>query len=569
ETFVFATAAAAAPAAADRGTAGERFGGDLFRRVLEQSAEMFLYVQDAAGKLEFVSPGVAAVLGWTPGELAGRALSELRAEEDAPPRPGPPEGSMRYATFRHRDGGLRYLELVELPLPRPGKGSVQGLARDVTRQKEVEEQLVHEALHDPLTGLPNRALFMDRLQHTARSAVRSPGATYALLAVDVDDFKRINDGLGHEVGDRVLVEIATRLQRCVRPGDTVCRLGGDEFAVLLHAIGEARDATRVADRIRAELVSPFRYPPHELFVTTSIGIAVSSIAADDPRELLRHADTALYRAKDGGKARYEVFDRAMHESTLERLQLEADLRNAVRGDGLSLLYQPVVSVASGRISSFEALVRWRHPQRGTLTADQFVPVAEETGLVAAIDRWVLREACRQIQAWQQQFGERSPRVSVNVSARELVAPDTVEHVRRTLAETGAPASLLRLEVREGVLADPRAEAAVKALRATGVVVQMDHFGTVGSPVGLLRRLAIDGLKLAPSLLQQPAHADVLAAIVGLAHALNLQVVAGGIETEQQMTALRATACDFAQGYLVSAPVDAEQARRMLVRDLPV
>jgi diguanylate cyclase (GGDEF)-like protein len=490
-------------------------------------------------------------------------------EEAAPRRTGTPEGTVSYCAFRHRDGSVRHLELLELPLPRSARGGVQGLARDVTRQKEVEDQLVHEALHDPLTGLPNRALFLNRLQHTARAAGRSPGATFALLAVDIDEFKRINDRLGHEVGDRLLVDIAARLQHCVRPGDTVCRLGGDEFTVLLSNIGDAGDATRVADRIRAELVTPFRYAPHELFVTTSIGIAVSSVGgADDPRELLRHADTALYRAKENGKARYEVFDRAMHERALERLQMEADLRNAVRGDGLSLLYQPVVYVADGRISSFEALVRWRHPQRGTLTADQFVPVAEETGLVAAIDRWVLREACRQIALWQQQFGDRSPHVSVNVSARELVAPDTVEHVRRTLADTGARPTLLRLEVSEGALADPRAEAAVSALRGLGVVVQMDHFGTVGSPVALLRRLAIDGLKLAPSLLQQPEHAEILAAIVGLAHALDLEVVAGGIETDEQMHALRATECDFAQGFLVSEPVDAEQARRMVARDLP-
>ncbi len=543
--------------------------GEILRHVVDGSAALFFYHQDADGLLEYVSPGVSRVLGYAPDELVGTPLCRL-ADVGQPEIPGRDgvggdyDGA-RVACFRHRSGRTVFLELIESPVRRDGaEAGVQGLARDVTRQKRLEEQLVHEALHDPLTGLPNRALFLDRLQHTARAATREPGALFALLLVDVDDFKRVNDQMGHELGDRVLIDIAARLQRCVRPGDTVCRLGGDEFTVLLHSIHDPGDVTRVADRIRAELVSPFRLSPHELFVSTSIGIAVSSTAGNDLGELMRQADTALYRAKEGGKARYELFDREMHESTLARLQLESDLRTAVRGDGLTLQYQPVISVETGRITSFEALVRWRHPERGTLSAGQFVPVAEDTGLVAAIDRWVLREACRQLYAWQRHFGDRSPRVSVNISLRELLSSDGVENVRRVLAETGAKPSLLRLEVSEAVLGDPRVEEVLRGLGALGVVVQVDQYGTVGSTPGSLRRLAVDAVKVHRSVLAQSgADPEVLRAIVSLAHALNLPVVASGVETEEQMGSLRDVGCDFVQGFFVGGPVDADEARRMM------
>jgi diguanylate cyclase (GGDEF)-like protein/PAS domain S-box-containing protein len=550
--------------------AGLASGGDeVLREIVDGSAELFFYHQGPSGVLEYVSPGVSRVLGYAPDELVGTVLPRLASVDGAAPADGaeaPAEnGGPRVEAFRDRRGRTVYLELIEAPVRRAGDAAgVQGLARDVTRQKRIEEQLVHEALHDPLTGLPNRALFLDRLQHIGRAATRTPGTLFALLLVDVDDFKQINDHMGHELGDRVLVDIAARLQRCVRPGDTVCRLGGDEFTVLLSSIHEAGDATRVADRIRAELVSPFRLTPHELFVTTSIGIAVSGTAGNDLAELMRQADTALYRAKAGGKARYEVFDREMHESTLERLQMESDLRTAVRGDGLSLLYQPVISMETGLITSFEALVRWRHPSRGTLEARHFVPVAEDTGLVGAIDRWVLREACRQIFAWHRLFGDRSPRVSVNVSARELLSHDGVEHVRRVLAETGADASLLRLEVPESVLGDPRVDEVLRALRGLGVVVQVDQYGTVGSPPASLRRLEVEAVKVHRSVLQQEAgNPEVLRAIVGLAHALQLVVVVGGVETDEQMTRLRSLGCDFVQGFFLSGPVDAEEARRMM------
>ncbi|HSU13079.1 putative bifunctional diguanylate cyclase/phosphodiesterase [Longimicrobium sp.] len=542
----------------------------VLREIVDGSAELFFYHQDGAGVLEYVSPGVSRVLGYAPEELVGTPLERLA--EPCPAGPAPEaaaeNGASHIHAFRDRRGRTVYLELIEAPVRRgSGDAGVQGLARDVTRQKRLEEQLVHEALHDPLTGLPNRALFLDRLQHTARASTRDPGALFAILLVDVDDFKHINDRMGHELGDRVLVDIAGRLQQCVRPGDTVCRLGGDEFTVLLHSIGDPGDATRVADRIRAELVSPFRLSPHELFVTTSIGIAVSGTAGNDLAELMRQADTALYRAKAGGKARYEVFDREMHESTLARLQLESDLRTAVRGGGLSLQYQPVISMETGLISSFEALVRWRHPSRGTLEARHFVPVAEDTGLVGAIDRWVLREACRQLHAWQRQFGERSPRVSVNVSARELLSHDGVEHLRKVLAETGAEPSLLRLEVPESVLADSRVEEVLRALRGLGVVVQVDQYGTVGSTPASLRRLEVEAVKVHRSVLQQEAgDPEVLRAIVSLAHALHLVVVVGGVETDEQMTRLRSMGCDFVQGFFLCGPVDAEEARRMMVTE---
>lgn len=547
-------------------------GEEIFRHIVDGSADLFFYQQNAAGELEYVSPGVARVLGYAPHELVGTRLDRLVEAVPlggSPPRDG--GGEERAARFRHRGGRTLYLDFIEAPVTRNGRpAGVQGLARDVTRQKHLEERLVHEALHDPLTGLPNRALFMDRLQHTTRAAAREPGTLFGLLLVDVDDFKAINDRMGHELGDRVLVDIAARLQRCVRPGDTVCRLGGDEFTILLHTIHEAGDATRVADRIRAELVFPFRLYPHELFVTTSIGIAVSATAGSDTDGLVRQADTALYRAKHGGKARYEVFDRAMHESTLARLQLEADLRSAVRGGGLSLHYQPVVCVATGRISGFEALVRWRHPTRGTLAAEHFVPVAEDTGLVAAIDRWVLREACRQLSAWHRQLGGRSPRVSVNVSLRELLSPDGVDHVRRVLAETGAEPSLLRLEVSERMLGNERVEEVLRGVRALGVAGQVDQYGTVGSTPASLRRMAVEAVKVHRSvLLQAAADPEVLRAIVDLAHALHLPVVASGVETDEQLRGVRATGCDFAQGFFLGGPVDAEEARRMLVRDLPV
>jgi diguanylate cyclase (GGDEF)-like protein/PAS domain S-box-containing protein len=453
--------------------------------------------------------------------------------------------------------------------PHPPLGVVHLFAEDITGRRDVEEQLRHGALHDPLTGLPNRHLFMERLARSILHAREREDHVFAVLFLDLDRFKVVNDSLGHHVGDDLLAVVARRLAGCIRQEDTVARFGGDEFAILLTDIGEAGFAAGVAERILGEIAAPINLQGYEVFTSASIGIALSSSAYGRPEYLLRNADMAMYRAKAAGKGRYEVFDRTMHAQALVRLQQETDLRRALERGELRLFYQPIVDLGSGRIEGVEALARWEHPERGWIPPGDFIPMAEETGLIHGVGQWVLEEACRALRGWR---NGRPLTVSVNLSGRQFTQPDLVEQVSRTLDETGADPRGLKLEVTESVVME-NPESAVETLRslkALGIETYMDDFGTGYSSLSSLHRLPLDALKIDRSFVSRigadPEATVLVRTIATLAHSLGLSVVAEGVETPQQLCLLRELGCEYAQGYLFSPAVDAEAARALLQAD---
>jgi diguanylate cyclase (GGDEF)-like protein/PAS domain S-box-containing protein len=435
------------------------------------------------------------------------------------------------------------------------------LGSDITERRRVESQLLHDAFHDALTGLPNRALFLDRLGNALARAQRGRHH-FAVLFLDLDRFKLVNDSLGHLVGDGLLVEMSRVLARAVRPGDTVARLGGDEFTILLDDVVDPDEATRVAQRIQEALATPFDLEGKEVFATASIGIAFSNAGYARPEDVLRDADTAMYQAKASGKARHQVFDASMHSRAMRLLELENDLRRAVERDAFILHFQPVVQIDDGHIVAFEALVRWDHSQRGLVAPAEFISLAEETGLIDAIGRWALREACLTRQSWRQ---NQPLSVNVNLSSRQLSQPDLVGSVAEVLRETGLAPEHLTLEITEtAVMQSPEsAVGLLRGLKELGARVCIDDFGTGYSSLNYLLRLPADVLKIDRSFVsalgRDERNDKILAAIVSLGGSLGLAVVAEGVETEEQRSRLEALGCPYAQGYLFSRPVDATSA----------
>jgi diguanylate cyclase (GGDEF)-like protein/PAS domain S-box-containing protein len=442
--------------------------------------------------------------------------------------------------------------------------------RDVTERKLAERQLVHDAFHDALTFLPNRSRFTELLSRSLARARIDDQYSFAMLFLDLDRFKVVNDSLGHTVGDELLVAVARRLEQCVRPGDTVARLGGDEFTVLIDVTSSVHDATRVAERIMVELQRPFYLQGQDVFVSASIGIALSATGYVLPADLLRDADLAMYRAKANGKSRYEVFDQQMHAHAVALLQLETDLRLAIERREFRLLFQPVVSLATGRIAGVEALVRWQHPQRGLISPDAFLSVAEETGLVVPMGNWVLREACRQLAVWRRDCPSAEDiSVSVNLSARQFVHPELVSRVTDALGRSGLPANRLRLEFTESVLIDregPVIETFAR-LRALGIRLDLDDFGTGYSSLGYLHRFALDGLKIDRSFVgnigDAGERAEIVRTIVALANNLGMEVIAEGVETPAQLAVLQEVRCDLVQGYLFGGALTADEVTERL------
>ena len=442
--------------------------------------------------------------------------------------------------------------------------------RDVTERKSAERRLVHDAFHDALTQLPNRALFTDLLGRSLGRSRRREDYQFALLFLDIDRFKVVNDSLGHGIGDQLLVAVARRLERCVRPGDTVARLGGDEFTILVDDIEGVADATRVADRIQHELGLPFNLSGQDVFTSASIGIALSATGYRTPDELLRDADLAMYRAKALGKARYEVFDVNMHAHAVSLLQLETDLRRALDREEFRVVYQPVIEARSRRIIGFEALARWQHPQRGLVMPASFIPVAEETGLIVPVGRAVLREACRQLHEWHVQFPRDPPlTMRVNLSAKEFRQPDLEDQIARSLGAWELPAGSLRLEITESGVMD-HAETAVELLRRLrhlGVCLDLDDFGTGYSSLSYLHRFELDALKVDRVFVRaigaKGENAEIARTIVGLARSLGLDVIAEGVETREQLDVILALGCELVQGHLFAPALSAEAARALL------
>lgn len=443
----------------------------------------------------------------------------------------------------------------------------EGTIEDVSKRKQAEERLLHDALHDKLTGLPNRALFMERLGRSLSRTRRMTDYRFAVLFVDLDRFKNVNDSLGHLAGDQLLQMTSRKLEACVRPGDTVARMGGDEFALLLDDIESDETATHVADRIQKRLSMPMRINNQEIFSTASIGIVLGDAQYQQPEDLLRDSDMAMYKAKTSGKAHHEFFDIGMKNKATTLLQLESDLRRAVQRNEFKLEYQPIVSLVAGRIAGFEALVRWRHPERGTVSPGDFIPLAEDTGLILPIGRWALREACRQITVWQNSSrGKMLPlTMAVNLSARQFGQPDLVRYVEGVLRQCNLDPRYLKLEITESVImgnADA-ATAMLLQLKELGVKLSIDDFGTGYSSLSYLHRFPINSLKIDRSFVSRMDVSDeneeIVRTIVTLAHNLKMDVIAEGVETAEQLAHLRALECHYGQGYYFGGPMDGTTA----------
>jgi diguanylate cyclase (GGDEF)-like protein/PAS domain S-box-containing protein len=471
----------------------------------------------------------------------------------------------------HKDGGFRWMLSRGLAVhDATGKAlRMAGSQTDITERK----------VSDPLTGLPNRLLFIDRLGRLIKHSKRRKDHLFAVLFMDLDGFKMINDSLGHLAGDQLLVGVASRLEKCLRSSDTVARLGetftvarlgGDEFTILLDDIKEPDDANRAAERLMKSLAPPFFVAGKEIFTSISIGIALSNTAYEEPEDMLRDADTAMYRAKSLGKARFEVFDADMRASVMARLQLETDMRRALERNEFRNFYQPIVALDSGHVVGFEALVRWQHPTRGMIGPEEFIFVAEETGLIRDLGWWSLREACRQMSTWRAlSKAYLDLTMSVNVSAKQLLQPHLVEEMRKLLTETALPPEALKLEITESaVMADPAAAAEMlQRIKSLGIRLAIDDFGTGYSSLSYLHRFPLDTLKIDRSFISGDGEGsegmEIARTIMPMAKTLRLDVVAEGVETIEQVGLLRRLQCKYAQGYFFSKPLAPEEVPPVL------
>ncbi len=565
---------------------------ELFRLVSENAGDMIALV-DMGGNRLYNSPAYQKVLGYSAAELSATSSFEqihpddrhrvLEAAEHAR-RTG--VGRTLEYRIRHKDGSWRVLESSASPiLDETGKAEKMVIVnRDITARKHAEEKLVHQSLHDALTGLPNRSLFLDRVQRAFIYSRRHPEYKFAVLFIDVDDFKKFNDSFGYAAGDEAIVELAVRLASSLRKhqavarlalmphgDDTLARLGGDEFAVLLDDIKDPSDAIRVASRIQDAVAAPFTFNNQEVFSSASIGIVLSSSGRDRAEDLLRDADIAMCRAKTAGKARCEVFDSEMHSQAVDRLRLERDLRAAVARGEFLVHYQPIVQLENGRITGFEALARWQHPERGLVMPGEFIEVAEQTGLIVPMNRWLLREICQQARVWHARYPSDPPlAVTANITSKELLQEDLLSSIRLTLQQTAMNPRHLQLEIRETVaMADAENAAQVLSqLKGLGVRLSIDDFGTGYSSLSRLQGLPLDTLKIDRSFISDmhddPDKREIVRIIVMLGQQLGMKVVAEGTETAEQVKYLKELGCDFAQGYFFSKPVDARAFEELLV-----
>lgn len=567
----------------------------LFQLISENAADMIALV-DGDGRRLYNSPAYLKVLGYSPEDLNATSSIEQIHPDDRPRVLKAAEkarlsgqGERMEYRVRHKDGSWRTLESTASPI-RNEKGQTDKLVivnRDITERKRAEEMLAHNAFHDGLTNLPNRALFLDRLQQALTLSKRHPNYKFAVLLIDVDEFKIINDSLGHAAGDDLLIQIGQRLKESVRRADTVsrprasdvpdrpanddtlARLGGDEFTILLDDIRDPIEAVRVAERMQAELAIPFVVNQQSIVISASIGIAASTSPHTHAEDLLRDADIAMYRAKRAGKACCEVSDTAMHENAVKRLQLETDLRKALDQGQFRVYYQPIVSLQTGKITGFEALTRWQRPE-GILAPIAFIAVAEETGLIIPMNRQLLREACQHLRSWQSEFPSDSPlTMSVNITSREFVQPDLVSEIRKSLDQTGVDPGCLQLEIVETIaMGDAEKSGHVLAqLKALGVRLSIDDFGTGYSSLSRLRRIPVDTLKIDRAFISNmdtdPENREIVRAIIVLAHNLGLKVVAEGTEKEEHIDLLKQFNCEMAQGYLFSRPADDQAMLKLL------
>jgi PAS domain S-box-containing protein len=567
----------------------------LFQLITENAADMIAVI-DRNGQRLYNSPAYQKVLGYDPEELAATSSMDqihpedrARVLEAAEKARNTGRGERLEYRIRHKDGSWRFIESTASAIRSP-EGETEGLVivnRDITERKRAEEKLDHLSFHDGLTNLPNRALFLDRLQRAITQARRHSDFRFAVLFIDIDEFKVFNDSLGHVAGDALLIQIAQRLTVCLRGADTVsrprlgdtpeilsgestlARPGGDEFTVLIEELHDPSDTIRVAERIQQKLAVPFDLNGQEIVLTVSIGIAFSSSAGAEAQDVLGDAEIAMYRAKSTGKSRCEVFDHAMHAGAIKRLQLETELRKAIELNQLRVYYQPIVSLSNGQIVGFEALSRWQRPERLVMPGE-FIEVADETGLILPINRQLLYDACRQLRAWQALFPSDPPlTLNVNITPKQFAQPELASEIGKTLRETGLDPSCLNLEITETIaMADAKRSAVVLSeLKALGVSLDIDDFGTGYSSLSRLQGFPVDTLKIDRAFISRIdtdlATLEIVRVIVMLAHGLRLKVVAEGVETQVQLDLLKDIGCELAQGYFYSKPVAPETIEQLL------
>jgi PAS domain S-box-containing protein len=569
----------------------------LFEVITENAADMIAVI-DATGNRLYNSPAYQKVLGYSSEELKSTsAVDQIHPEdrqrvlEAAEKARLTGRGERLEYRIRHKDGTWRILESVATAIPNE-MGQTERLVivnRDITERKRAEEALAHNALHDTLTNLPNRSLFLDRVRHVLALSQRHTNYKFAVLFIDLDEFKVFNDSLGHAAGDALLIQVARRLSVSIRGADTIsrpglaggtttfaseetlARLGGDEFTILLEDIRDCGDAIRVAERIQERLAIPLVLQGQEVVTSASIGIAFCATSYTNSEDLVRDAEIAMYRAKREGKARCQVFDNAMHTSAVKRLSLETDLRRALELGEFRVHYQPIVSLQSGKIAGFEALSRWQRPE-GLLSPAHFIQIAEETGIILPMNRLLLREACLQLRAWHAQFPCDPPlTMSVNVTPREFAQPDLAAQMGTILAEVGIDPGCINVEITETIaMADPaRSNIVLSELKTLGVHLSIDDFGTGYSSLSRLQGLPVDTLKIDRAFISKmetdSETGEIVRIIIMLAKSLGLKVVAEGAENAEQVSLLKQLKCELVQGYFFARPGDHNAAQALLMR----
>ena len=568
---------------------------EIFQIVTENAADMIALV-DTKGRRLYNSPSYKRLLGYSPAELSETSSFEqihpddrLRVLAAAQQARESGTGQRLEYRIRHKDGSWRILESIATTI-RDAQGEVAKLVivnRDITERKRAEQQLEYNLFHDPLTGLPNRRMFMDRLQNAFAAVRRDAGRSYALLLVNVDHFKIFNETMGTKAGDHVLTEIARRVTAELREHTSTLReqsgsavdaplfrLGGDEFTILLDGVSDPSDAMRVARNIQTAVAMPFSIESREVRAAISIGIALTTAVHTRPEDILKDADVAMRRAKALGGSRCEVFDEAMHSRAVGRMKLEADLRAAIAARQFRIHYQPVMQLDARRIVSFEALLRWEHPTQGLISPYRFIEAAEDTGILVSIGHWLIAQACQQLREWEVSDRSVSPmKVTVNVSARQFADARLVNDIQDSLQQTGIDPSRLQLEIKESIVAsDPKLAVTVLAhLKHLGIGVVLDDFGTGSMSLVGLTQLPVDALKIDRSLVREMqtdrATADIVELIITLAHKMNLKLIAEGIETVRQLERLLELDCDFGQGYYFSQALEARAALMFMRQQL--
>ena len=558
---------------------------ELYRNAFDH-APIGMGLVTQTGEWLQVNSSLCEIVGYSEPEMLERTFQSLTHKEDlydflckfSEVASGKESGHQIEKRYNHKLGHVVWVT-VNISLARDSQAGSQHLIlqiQDITDRKSAEQRLVHDAFHDPLTGLPNRAFLMDQLNASLDQAKRRSNHLFAVLFLDLDRFKIINDSIGHMMGDELLVGIAQRLRNCIRPGDIVARLGGDEFTILLKRIRSTSEAIEVAERVQREVAAPFSLGGYEAVTTASIGIALYESSYERHEDMLRDADSAMYHAKTKGKARYALFHKGLHANALNLLHMETDMRRAIDRSEFFIEYQPIVSLQSGSLSGFEALVRWQHPERGLIGPSDFIPMAEDAGYIAPIGQWVLREACTQMRSWHQQFSANLPlSIAVNLSTKQFMNSNLLEQVIQTLNVTGMDPRMLKLEITEtGVMENIEVVSIMlERLRNHGIQLSIDDFGTGYSSLSYLHRLPINTLKIDRSFVhhlgQDTGNREIVRTIVSLARNLGMGVVAEGVETNRQLSRLRALDCESAQGFLFAGPLSAPSAEDLIKRTIKV